>query len=648
MVLARSLLFIVLGICGLLTTLSGQSSIEQARNKYRRQYERALDASRSERFEDARNLLLELIAADENLIEPYLLLGSIQYEMDDLDRAEQTFQEALKRAPDFDPEVWYRLGVTQFKMGKYETAAETFSSYLKHSPATHRRRQAGEGYLERSRFAAEAVANPVAFQPKPLRGAVNTTAPEYLPALTADGQAMIFTRIVRGQEDIYLSQRGPDGWSAGTPLPNINTLDNEGAHFISPDGRYLFFTACNRRDGMGSCDIYFSRREEEGWSPPRNLGSPVNTPSWESQPVLSETGRTLLFSSSRKGGVGGRDIWLTRLQANGRWSEPENLGEPVNTTKDEQAPFLHPDGKTLYFMSNGHLGMGGFDLFLSRLDSAGRWSAPQNLGYPINTIANEGALFVSLDGRRAFFASDMLDRSDDLRSGNTDLYAFDLPAALRPAATTYVAGTVTDAQTGAPLSATVEIVPLKEVAINPIVVRSGVSGDFLVPLPLGKDYAFTASEDGYLFFSEHFDLGTVSSAVDPIRLSISLEPIPEKEKTGPEPSDPVVLRNVFFDTGSDELRPESEQELKRLYRMLADNPELRIQVNGHTDNVGQPKDNQQLSEARAKAVYEFLVDRGIDAERLQYRGYGEEKPIASNETPNGRQQNRRTEFVILP
>jgi outer membrane protein OmpA-like peptidoglycan-associated protein len=463
---------------------------------------------------------------------------------------------------------------------------------------------------------------------------INTANDEYLPTATADESMLIFTRKINNNEDFYKSVKVNGKWQTATYLSDqINTPEyNEGAQSISQDGKVLFFTGCNRPDGLGRCDIYISQKKGDDWSKPYDLPPPVNTPGWESQPSLSSDGRTLYFVSNRKGGYGGYDIWKSTLTGNG-WGEPENLGPNINTVYDEQSPFIHPDDSTLYFCSNGWPGLGGMDLFVSRLGKDGQWQKPENLGYPINTNGDENGLTLTANGKDAFFSSNNLSGY-----GGYDIYTFELPPNLRPHIVTYVKGTVNDAKTRQPLEAAVEIIDLQK----NIPVYQDYSdpdrGDFLATITSGKNYGLNISKSGYLFYSENFSLAGYQ-AKNPFNIAVLLQPIEIGSK--------VILNNIFFDSNKFDLKPESIAELDKLVEFMALNPTLNIEISGHTDDVGNDQANQILSGNRAKAVYQYLIDNEINASRLVYRGYGKTQPIAPNDSEESRKKNRRTEFKII-
>jgi outer membrane protein OmpA-like peptidoglycan-associated protein len=309
------------------------------------------------------------------------------------------------------------------------------------------------------------------------------------------------------------------------------------------------------------------------------------------------------------------------------------MGKPINTDKVENSPFIHPDGKTLYFMSNGHPGMGGMDIFMSRKQDDGSWSDPVNLGYPINTHRDEGFFIVSASGKTAYFASDQLNGF-----GHFDLYSFELPVDVRPDPVTYLKGFISDSESNKPITADFQLFNLETGKLVVQSVSDETDGSFLVCLPSNATYALNVNKKDYLFHSEHFDLTAENTSKDPVIRDFRLQPI----RTG----EIVVMNNIFFDFDSDLLKNESLVELNKLIQLLADNPTMHIEIRGHTDNVGSPQYNRTLSEKRATSVFNYLINSEINKSRLSFRGYGDTIPIAPNDTEEGRALNRRTEFRV--
>jgi outer membrane protein OmpA-like peptidoglycan-associated protein len=581
----------------------------------------------------------EAVKADSTYINARLSRAGIYADMKDYAAsvAEYDHARAMDTAYFFDMNLAYSISLAG--IGAFDKALEAVNRYLAIPNLNDRERGAGLYRQRTYQFALDlareqSLSNYV-FAPVNLGDSINTRASEYLPSVTLDGKTLVFTRNVNGNnEDFYESHMGPDGkWSLAKPLEgNINTPDNEGAQNISQDGQMLVFTGCNRPDGLGSCDIYYALRTRHGWSTPQNIGEPINSEFWESQPCLSPDKKDLYFAARDPSGYGGSDIWVSHRQPNGNWGNPQNLGTNINTRGDESCPFIHADNQTLYFTSNGLPGYGGTDLFVVRKDSTGRWGKPVNLGYPINTIDDEGALVIAADGKTAYYASD---RSDS--RGGLDIYTFELREGIRPFRTLWVKGRVYDKKTGEGLPSDVG---LTDVHGGQAIARAQTDegGYYLITLPVGKEYAFSVQRKGYLFYSDHFDF-THKVPDSTYEVNIPLQPL--------EAGAGIVLQNIFFETKRYDLKPESEFELGEVVSLLKENPTLKIQISGHTDNVGQDKDNLVLSNARAISVINYLISRGISPARLVAKGYGATKPIADNATEAGRAKNRRTELTII-
>jgi len=627
---------------------SGQTTSPNER-KVAKLFEQAKIAYGSKLFNKSLGILDEALSVDSSFLDAYLLKSDIYQDIDSVRLQIQVIESTLKIAPDKNNKLYYLLGKAYYRSGKYQNASDAYQNYLQRAnvndPFVAKARQG----IARCLGAVNLLRHPVPFQSVNLGDNINSEDDEYWPSLTVDGKTIIFTRLVGSksssslkhalaQEDFYTSNLVDNAWQPSVPLTSINTIYNEGAQTISTDGKLLFFTACTRNDGIGSCDIYFSRYKDGNWSVPKNAGEPVNSPSWESQPSISANGETLYFVSNRRGGKGGMDIWKCNLKGFSTWGTPiwgtpVNLGDSINTLGNEMSPFIHSDGKTLYFASDYWPGMGGFDIFYSRQKNDSVWSTPQNIGCPINSFKDEQGLVVDAAGKNAYYSSD--------RPGSKgmDIYSFDLYNAARPTPVSYIKGKVVDEDSGAPVCAKVELTDLE----NSKSVIRGEScqekGEFLMCLPLGKEYAFNVSREGYLFYSDNFQLKEKKEIIDPYILEIKMKKI----KVGGA----VVLRNVFFNTGSYELLPESKVELQKLIDFLNQNKTISIEIEGHTDNVGNEEMNQKLSQYRAKEVFNYLVASGIDENRMKYKGYGLSKPVSSNDNAEGRALNRRTEFVII-
>lgn len=581
----------------------------------------------------ANDLLIKIIEIDPNFIDAYMLLADLKEGNERYEEAQRIYEKVIGINAEFQL-PYYKLAIAQLNDGQYNLALDNLNLYKQRNGNQIDANKVERAFMT-AQFGTHAKQNPVPYDPKNMGAGINTPLDEYFPGVSADGKTLIYTRLKSNRtEDFYISNREPNNtWAQSKNMgAPINSELNEGTISISSDGQYVFFTGCNWPEGEGSCDIYFSMLDGMDWKEPRNLGFPVNTRAWESQPSVSFDGKTLYFSSARPGGMGGMDIWQTTYNK-GKWSAPQNLGPDVNTVGNEESPFIAKDDATLYFTSDFHPGMGGVDIFYSRKQSNGRWGKPTNMGYPINTNKDERCMAIGANGIDAYIASE---RSDGF--GGLDLYEFELYNYARPIKTGYVQGTVFDSKSLKKLKARVELIDL---ATGKTIIESQsnkITGEFLVCLQGNKDYALNVSADGYLFYSENFALKN-QTATEPLKLNIPLNPIIAGEK--------VVLNNVFFEVDKFDLKEESKVELNKLVTFLKNNPTLAIELGGHTDNTGIKQKNFDLSTNRAKSVYQYLIASGIEANRLSFKGYADTQPVADNKTEVGRKQNRRTEFKVV-
>ncbi|NQU80914.1 MAG: PD40 domain-containing protein [Bacteroidetes bacterium] len=588
--------------------------------------------------------LKEAIRLDDGFIEAHLMLAEVCVDLKDYPVAINSFKRAVAIDPKFFPNALYNLAHIEHLSGIYNDAKDNYQAFLDQGMGSKKRIILAMKGIKNCEFALKALRDPVPFNPVNLGKNVNSEYDEYWPSLTADEKTLIFTVLLTGemkpdlmgisrQEDFYVSKYEDGSWAKREDLGSpLNTSQNEGAQFLSVDGKYMFFTACNRKEGHGSCDIYFSAKINNRWSVAMNIGTPVNSRYWEAQPCLSADGNILYFISNRPGGKGKMDIWKSSWNDKGYWNNPVNLGDTINTSGNEMSPYIHPDNQTLYFSSDGFPGMGGFDLFRVQKQENGTWNKVENLGYPINTHGDEIGLIVNAKGDKAYFSSDRLSES------GKDIYEFELYKEARPQPVSYMTGKVFDIETGKPLTAKFELIDIKSADVV-MEAFSGKDGNFLVCIPTNKDYALNVSKEGFLFFSEHFSLSGIHEAVNPYHRDVPMSPIIAGQK--------AILRNVFFEYNSFRLRDESLTELNKLVEFLNLNSGVVMEIGGHTDNIGDEAYNKTLSENRAKAVYEYLIDNQIDEKRLLYKGYGMTQPIDDNSTPEGRTRNRRTEMKVI-
>ncbi|WP_257667546.1 OmpA family protein [Parapedobacter tibetensis] len=617
--------------------VSGYAQMHSNNRKAQQAFETATNQLKNRQYDPAIASLESAIALDASFAAPHQQLGDIHRRQKSYEKAVEHYARVVQLDSTLTSLTWFGLGESLLYLGKYTEALPMLRKYRLTPGLDAAGQRLTDKYIADCEFSISALKKPLPFHPHNPGVAINSEYDEYFPKLTADYKTIIFTRKTDNRENFYESTQDSSGtWQTSLPLQgDINSARyNEGAHCISPDGKYLFFTGCNRPGGLGSCDIYVSRREGDRWGEPHNLGSPVNSRGWEAQPALSADGRTLYFVSNRHGGQGGYDIWKSILQDNGQWGVPQNLGPAINTPYDESSPYIHADNRTLYFASNGWPGFGDKDIFKSQLDSAGHWQHPVNLGYPINDHHEQSALSVSMNGKQAYFSTRRPDAF-----GGLDIYSFELPQSVQPNPVAYLKGIIVDAENEKPIHAEVTVT---DILTNETVYNERADyedGTFLAPLPFGKTYALHIKQPGYLFFSENYPLDDSTKINDAYEIRITLSRI----KTGSA----ETLNNVFFEVNRYELLPRSKSDLDNLIGFLNLNKDVRVEIGGHTDDTGSKAYNQTLSENRAKAVHDYLIDAGIPAGRLSYKGYGQSQPVAGNDTEEGRQLNRRTDFKII-
>ena len=590
--------------------------------------------------------LLNLAIDKEPLfVEAYWELSKIYQLLDSTDAAISTLQTADQQPTAMLEETKIRLSKLYYSKGEYQLALDKLSEI--NNPY----------YLQQVallkpdyEYAASLKANPIDFKPRNLTY-VNTIHDDYFPSITADG-LMISTTVLspkwmgdapmQYQEDMYVSYWNGSKWSYSEPLPApMNGYGNEGSQSFSADGRYMFFVQCTNRENIGSCDIWYSIRKGDKWSNPINLGEPANSRYWESNPVMSPTGDMIYFTSNRPNGLGGKDIWCVQVYIDDygylKTYNPQPLGKPINTDKDEFAPFIHADNHTLYFSSDGHKGLGGQDIFRSVRNDDGTWSTPENLGYPINTHGDESGFVINGLGNRAYFASDQLENNGK----KLDIYEIDLPINLQPRTRmVYSPGRVYDIKTGKPLQARVEIFEGATNVRHFESISDAANGSFVAFLPENSQlstrnsqliFALSAQREGYLPYTM-----SITSPGDSILVGL----------TRIASGNSITLNNLYFDYDSDKILPNSYAEIQRLMLFLKQNKNIKIKIVGHTDNQGSNAYNLDLSRRRAEALMNALIQKGISADRLIAEGKGSTQPITTNDTEEGRAQNRRVEVII--
>jgi len=560
----------------------------------------------------------------------------------DFFKAETEGLQAIASCPNNFPKIYYFLGEIAFNRKDYMNA----DLYLRKSidlEISDPYYSDAVNIYEKAKVLAEIIANPVPFNPKIVSG-ISTVFDEYLPVISPDQELSFFTRrsdksslhsITNTSIEEFVSSRKIKGkFEIGQALPSpFNLESNEGGASITIDNSVLYYTKCIRsKKGYNNCDIYYVNREGNAWSVVQTFSDKISKlDSWESQPTVSSDGKIIIFASNRSGGYGKIDLYEIKLD-NGKWTNPKNLGSAINSNEHEKSPYLHTDGKTLFFSSTNFPSLGGFDIFYSRKDSLGNWQEPQNIGYPINTVADEISLFVSTDGNRAYFASNQLDGI-----GGWDIYFFPLHDAAKPERVLFLKGELID-ENGRVLE-DVEL-EIKNINTNKVTIVKVDEGIYVSSLTLAKDddVLITIKKEGFAFNSAYISAND-TSFFSPANLDFELYSLEEGKSFN--------LSDIYFETNSFLISSIAKNVLFEFATYLNLNNNMEIEINGFTDNIGESNINQILSENRAKAVYELLIAYGFDKERLSYNGYGEQFPKVENTSIGNRAQNRRTEFLII-
>lgn len=590
-------------------------------------------------YKEAIDLLDQAIAKDKNFFEAYLRLGMTYKSMKNFEKAQEVLQKGLSVTPElrWQKVFWVELAENGMQRGDYRTVVGYTEQFLQNETLNKQRIDQVRLWKASAEFSLQNMNNQIKFNARSVSDTVNSFFMQYFPVITADEQQLIFTRRLgiedSDTEDIVISKKDKDGkWTKPESISSaINTRYNEGTCTISADGRHLIFTSCF---GMnGNCDLFESRKTGDTWSTPKNLGAMINSPAWESQPSLSADGRLLYFVSDRRGGLGKGDIYVALQHEPGKWAKAQNMGPIINTINNEYSPYIHVSGRTLFFASDGRPGFGGYDIYSSDwIDST--WTKPVNFGYSINNHEDQFSMVISADGQRGYYSHE-----DITKLGSSKIYEFSVPDAYRVKyRSNVVTGIVKDKLTQQPLKASIELYGLEKNELISFVNSDSVTGQYLIVLTQGADYGLYTSSTGYLFKSLNFDY-EAETDLEPLVIDIELD------KTNAGAS--MVLKNIFFDLDKFDLRPKSVSELSKLVAFMENNPTVKIEISGHTDDQGKDLYNQQLSEKRAKSVGQYLVSKGIAASRMKEIGYGSKKPLVPNVSEENRQINRRIECRVV-
>lgn len=588
------------------------------------------------------------IEQDERNADAWYFIGMSFTYSKQYQEAAYSFQKLEAINPDYDPNFYLEACKAYLELGKFAEAEAVMKKYLVKVPRGSKNmhlQHMGKNRLEYARQSPIVRSQPVSMREPVAVAQINSISSDYMPQVNPTGTRIYFTSIRQGGfdfkddmaaandwgEDIYFAELVNGQWSQPELLPApINSMGDDFGSSFTGDGQTMVYVKCGDTESVGNCDLYITQLDGTTWTQPVNMGNIVNSTSWDSQPTINSDGNRIIFTSAREGGYGGSDLYMTEKNHLGDWGIPQNLGSTVNTPLNDNSPYLAPDGKTLYYATNGHPGFGGSDVFYCVFEN-GKWSKPINLGAPLNSSGDDTNFSISASGM-AYFASSRLDPS------NYDIFEIELPDYLKPKPTVVVQGIVSNASSGAPIGAWVMIEDINTGELITINKSNATTGEYLVVLPAGRDYSVSANQDGFFFYSQSFNLPTDAN-YEEIENNIALEPIEKGTK--------VVLNNIFFEVGKAELKPISYVELNKAVDLLKNNPGMVIEIGGHTDNVGSDDLNLKLSQERANSVMNYIVLAGIETNRLQAKGYGETQPLEDNATEEGRAANRRTEFIIL-
>ena len=585
---------------------------------------------------------LDELRSTNNIAVFNALKSEILWRKADFFKAENEGLKVIADCPDNFPKIYYFLGEIAFNRKDYVSA----DLYLRRSidlGISDPYYSDAMSIYEKAKVLADIIANPVPFNPKIVSG-ISTIFDEYLPIISPDQELSFFTRrsdkkslhsITNKSVEEFVSSRKLKGkFGIGQALPSpFNFESNEGGASITIDNRVLYYTKCIRNDkGYNNCDIYYVNRQTNAWSEVKSFSDKISrSDSWESQPTVSSDGKTIIFSSDRIGGYGKIDLYEINWK-NEEWTNPKNLGSAINSNEHEKSPYLHTDGKTLFFSSTNFPSLGGFDVFYSRRDSLGNWQEPQNIGYPINTAADEISLFVSTDGNKAYFASNQLDGV-----GGWDIYSFPLHDDAKPERVLFLKGELIDENGRALDDVELEI---KNINTNEVTIVKVNAGTYVSSLTLSKDddVLITIKKEGFAFNSAYISANDTSFS-SPTNLDFELRSL-EKGRS-------FALSDIYFETNSYQISSIAKNVLFEFISYLKLNNNMVIEINGFTDDIGESIANQILSENRAMAVYELLIAYNLDEDRLSYNGYGEQFPRVDNTSVSNRAKNRRTEFRII-
>jgi outer membrane protein OmpA-like peptidoglycan-associated protein len=612
-------------ICGLSASAQDLSTKSKKAAEF---HVKALEYYRQADLSAAREFTAKALEKDSLFTESLILMAQIYEEQEQINLSILYYSKAISCGLEVYPQLLLFRGNIYLKNGKYKDALQDYDKFSSFVTDVGTKRQISDK-IKRMQEIMLITENPVLFNPIKLCDSINSNLDEYAAQINYQNNMILFTRAYstpsNHSEDIFISYRENNHWQTAQKAGTLfNSQGNEGSSNLSADLRFLVFAACNRPDGLGRCDIYICEFDGLNWSAPKNMGAPISSKDWESQPSISSDGKTLYFVSNRKGGLGKADIWISRQNEQGQWQIPENAGENINTRENESYPFIHANNRSLYFGSEGHLNLGSFDIFLSKSDSAKQWGKAQNIGYPVNSNADENSLFVHPNGKSGYMSTSKFSPNKNL-----DIYEFELAPEIQTDGIYVFKGYVLDSVTKTPLNAQIVIENFEKEIFQTESFKN--TGHFHYLSAETKEITVNIYANTYTFFSQKIDF-----PFDIKEKYFYLNKIQESSKTS---------FHFNFAYNSDKLPENDMSTVKHLAEYLKLNPGVNILIEGHTDNTGNAEYNKELAGKRAKTVYELLIKSGVAPTRLQYKGYGAEKPMVENNSEKNRAMNRRTDIL---
>lgn len=631
------------GACPPINNKKAEKLFKEAQNK--KKYDK------KERLKFLREALeLEPDYAEANFLMAEEIIKTARVEGQSFKNAEKYLQVVIDNCPDYSPYTYFYLAQIRYGERKYTECAKLLDRFMKNVDLIKKDEDynMAEQLKKSAKSLADIFENPRPFNPTSV-AETSTKDDEYLAIISPDNELLLFTRRLERkklddltpktvEEFSYAKRKGENLFDVGTPFPPpFNLGDNYGGASLTPDNKHMYLTICKPFNGRINCDIFVSDNINGQWTEPKNLGPNINTPDgWEAQPSISADNKTLYFASARAGSKG-MDLYKAERDATGNWGPAQNLGSPINTDGNEKSPFLHSDSQTLYFSSDGHPGVGKYDIYYIKADEKGKWNKPVNLGYPINSEEDEVGFFVSTDGKLGYFSSSAI--KGPKAKGGYDIFSFELYKEARPEQVVFIKGVIKTTEGTPPQNAVVEIKnpETKEKATFDI---DANDGKYVAVVAVKKPEQLTLTiKAPEMAFQSQLIKVEPGNPYKPVVANAEISEL----KIG----SPYRLNNINYKTNSAELTSESLLILDELINYLNENPNIKLAIHGHTDDVGNDAANLALSTDRAFSVTQYLQEKGISKERLQFKGFGEAKPLVPNNSDANRAINRRTEFVII-